>query len=114
MDEEKLSLVNILDGGAVEMFDRALQQVLENVNDINTTLKAREIHLKCTIQPTDDRTLIGVNVFCTTKLSGQEGIKFSADLRLDSRGRAYALERTSLQKQLPFNVSPITKAEGVN
>jgi len=111
-DPERLSLLNLIDGGAVEMFDRAMTAVLENINDINTTLKAREINMKVTVQPSDDRTLVVVNVQCIPKLQGQEGIKFTADLKLDSRGRAYAMERRSMQRSLPFsNVKHILGAE---
>lgn len=112
MEEEKLSLSNLIDGGAVEMFDRALQAALENINDINTTLKPREVNMKVVLQPSDDRTLVAVNVFCAPKLQGQEGVKFTADLKLDSRGRAYALERRSMQRPLPFsNVKGLTGGE---
>ncbi len=44
-NEEKISLVNLKEGAAIEMFDRAMQAVLENINDINTTLKPREVNL---------------------------------------------------------------------
>lgn len=109
-ETEKLSLSNLIDGGAIEMFDRALQAALENINDINATLKAREVNMKVILQPSDDRTLVAVNVFCAPKLQGQEGVKFTADLRLDSRGRAYAMERKSLQRPLPFsNVTELNK-----
>jgi hypothetical protein len=102
-ETEPLSLSNLIDGGAIEMFDRALQNALENINDINTNLKAREVNMKVVLQPSDDRTLVAVNVHCKPKLQGQEGVKFTADLRLDSRGRAYAMERRSRQNQLPFS-----------
>ncbi|MDX9788859.1 MAG: hypothetical protein RBT11_18935 [Desulfobacterales bacterium] len=109
-EAEKLSLINIIDGGAVEMFDRAMERVLENINDINTTLKPREIDLKVTFAPIDDRTLVVMNVQCVPKLQGQEGIKFTADLRIDSRGRAYAMERRSMQRPLPLlNVTELSK-----
>jgi hypothetical protein len=108
--DEKLSLTNLLDGGAIEMFDRAMTAVLENIGDINTTLKAREINMRVTVQPSDDRTLVAINVQCALKLQGQEAVKFTADLRIDSRGRAYALERRSMQRPLAFsNVTDLSK-----
>lgn len=102
-DKLKLSLTNIKGGGAVEMFDRALAKVLENINDINTTLKPREINLKVTFQPSDDRTLVAMSVACSPKLQGQEAEKLTADLKLDSRGRAFAMERSNNQRPLPFS-----------
>lgn len=102
MDEKTpLSLTNIKGGAAVEMFDIALQKVLENMNDINTTLKSREVNLKVTFTPSEDRTLFEITLDCTPKLAHQEGQRCTADLRLDSRGRAVAFERNK-QPHLPF------------
>jgi hypothetical protein len=54
-------------------------------------------------QLSDDRTLVAVSVTGTPKLQGQEGVKFTDDFRLDARGRAYAMERKSLQCPLLFS-----------
>jgi len=115
MDEDRkaLSLININGGAAVEMFDRALKKVFENINDINTTLKQREVNLKMVFAPSDDRTLVTIQMECTPKLCGQEPQKITADLTLDQRGRAIAFERQSPQLGLfPTNVSSMQKQGG--
>ena len=111
MEEERevLSLNNIRDGGAIEMFDRALSEVLRNINDINTTLKARKITLEVTFTPSEDRSLIAIDIACNPKLCGQESEKTTADFQLDQRGHAVAYERQSRQKTLPFTVTNVTE-----
>jgi hypothetical protein len=110
MDEnEKLSLVNLKGGAAVEMFDLALQRVLDNVADINMTGKPREIVLKVKIVPTDDRTLIGYEIEINSKLAGQAKQSGTADLRIDERGRHYGADRIQAQRDLGFKFSNVTK-----
>lgn len=107
-EREALSLANLKGGAAIEMFDRALAEVLTNINDINTTLKAREINLKVTLVPSEDRTLLGIRLECTRKLTGQEPEKVTADIRFDQRGRAVAYEREQKQRGLfPDNAIPL-------
>jgi len=110
MQEEKLSLVNIEDGAAIEMFDIALQKVLENINDINTTTDAREINLKIKLKPMDEnRSIIVYAITCPIKTCGQEPVKGTADLKI-KEGRLIAFGRSKTQNELPFsNVSQITK-----
>lgn len=56
---EKLSLVNLGGGAAVEMFDEALEKVLENILDPNTEAKTkRVITLKMTISPAENRGVL--------------------------------------------------------
>ena len=112
MTEEKLSLTNIEGGAAVEMFDLALQRILENIHDINTTVDAREITLKVKITPVgDDRSIIAYGILCNTKQSGQPPIKGMADLKVE-QGRLVAIGRRQKQTGIPFsNVKSIKKEE---
>lgn len=109
MDEQKetLSLVNLKDGAAVEMFDLALAETLANINDPNTSMKPRKIILEVTVAPADEhRTFIGYLIDCKKKLCGQEPEKGMADLRIE-KGRAVAYDRTPRQKTLFDNVTQI-------
>ena len=112
MPEEKLSLVNVEGGAAIEMFDNALQQVIENIHDPNTTMDAREISLKVTIKPMDEnRSIIVYGIKCPTKMSGQEPVKGIADLHVQE-GKLIAVGRKKNQINLQFgNVTPIGKSE---
>ena len=106
MNEEKLSLTNLEGGAAVEMFDIALQKVLENIHDINTSAGAREITLKVKVKPMDEnRSIIVYAITCPAKTCGQEPVKGVADLKIEG-GRLIATGRSQKQDNLPFsNVS---------
>ena len=110
MQEEKLSLVNLEGGAAVEMFDIALQKVIENIHDINTTADAREITLKVKVKPMDEhRAIIVFAITCPTKTCGQEPVKGVADIRIEG-GKLSAFGRVQKQSDIPFsNVASINQ-----
>lgn len=108
-NQDRLSLLTIKDGALVEQFNRALTQVVENLADINTTTKTREILLSVKITPNTDRTFLEIVGTIKAKLSGQEAIATTADLSFDDHGRAVAYRRRSRQQEIPFNV---TKMKG--
>ncbi len=107
--EEKLSLTNIKEGAAVEMFDLALEKVLANIQDINTTLAPREITLKVVLTPSEHRDYVNIVLSCPKKLAIQDSIKTTANLTLDSKGRAIAHERRT--RQLPLVAGNVSKLE---
>ena len=113
MGENKVSLTNLLEGAAVEMFDRQLSRVYNNIGDINTDLKTREITLKVKFTPSKDRSYMVINVECPpAKLSGQDMQETTADLRMDEKGRFFARERMPSQMGFGFkygNVEDIKK-----
>jgi len=110
MSDEKLSLVNLEGGAAVEMFDIVLQKVLENIHDINTTADAREITLKVKVKPMDEnRSIVVYTITCPAKTCGQEPVRGVADLKIEG-GRLIATGRPQKQDNLPFaNVASINK-----
>lgn len=70
MEQKSITLTTVGDGVAVEEFDHALLDVLNNVLDVNTDPKAkREIKLTFTFKPDDGRELVDVVVKCETKLA---------------------------------------------
>lgn len=110
MEEQKeaLTLDTMHQGAAMEMWQRALERVLVNINDINTTTKARKITLITKIQPSEDRSLMEITVEVKTGLAGQDAVKFAADLSIDTKGRPVAFNRKSRQLKLSFsNVSQL-------
>jgi hypothetical protein len=105
---EALTLESMHQGAAVEMWQRALAQVLANINDINTSSKARKLTLLTKFQPSEDRSLIEITLEVKTELAGQDSVKFAADLSLDEKGRPVAFNRKSRQLKLTFkNVSKL-------
>lgn len=64
-----LSLNNFAEGSAEELFAEALKDALKNMQDPNTDWKAkRQIVLKFTFVPDEERKMAGVSVQCQTKL----------------------------------------------
>ena len=111
MPEEKLSLVNIRGGAAVEMFDIALQKVLENIHDINTTEEAREITLKVKIKPVpENRSVVVYSIACPTKICGQAAVKGTAEINTDT-GHLVAIDRVPKQEGLFSNVEFISRGD---
>lgn len=74
--EQYVSLENLGEGAAVERFDHALSKVLENIQDLNTpAVQKREISLKMTIVPDEDRERGVVEIKVEAKLAGAKGLK---------------------------------------
>lgn len=71
MPEEPVTLVSLKGGAAVELFDRALEDVLKNIADVNTDPKAvRKISLDFVFKPGEERDTGAVLIRANTKLAG--------------------------------------------
>lgn len=103
-DRERLSLTTIQEGALIEQFDRALDLIVQNLADINTTIKAREIVLTVQFKPNEDRSFLEITGAVKSKAANQKEIKTTADLTYDDRGRSIAFNRVHKQMGLPFNV----------
>lgn len=69
-DLKTLNITNFAKGAAVELFERELGQVLENIDDVNTKGDfQREITLKFTIKPDADREEANLAVEAKSKLA---------------------------------------------
>lgn len=106
-NRERLSLSTIKGGALIEQFNRALNHVVDNLADVNTTTKPREILLSLKVTPNTDRTFLEISGVVKTKFAGQEAITTTADLAFTDRGRAVALNRRSRQQEIPFNLKKI-------
>lgn len=68
--EERISLVNLKDGAAVELFDFELQKALDNIMDPNTRAEAvREVMLKIKIKPDKERNFGPVEIHASSKMA---------------------------------------------
>jgi hypothetical protein len=65
---EKITLENICDGALKERFDRELGAVIRNIMDLNTADGKRDINIKVSITPTDDRMTYNAEVSVSSKL----------------------------------------------
>lgn len=88
--EEELSLQNLGDGAAIEMFNEELQSVLNNIVDPNTNPKqSREVILKVKITPDEDRQIGTVSVQCKPNLApAREFLTTCIIGRLGKKGEA--------------------------
>lgn len=69
-----VTLVTIADGAALELFHKALRDVLQNIDDPNTDAEARRsIVLQFNFTTDDERRMAPVEVKCSTKLAGIKG-----------------------------------------
>lgn len=98
--EEKMSLLNIGGGAAIELFDVELQRVLKNVVDPNTEpKKPREITLKVRLDPDEKRFLTNVEISCASKIAAMS--TFSTQVIIDREGsRVEAREIVPSQQKL--------------
>ena len=109
-DYDPLSLISLMEGAAVEMFDRQMARVCKNIGDVNTDLKPREITLKVQFTPSQDRSYVVIRIKCPpAKLSGQDDQQTAADLKIDNRGRFYAKERGNPQKEFDYKFSRVVE-----
>ena len=84
-------LTTIARGGIEPLFDRALQQVVDNVKDVNTDPKKSRrivITLKCTPYP--DRSGVQISASIETKLQSPDGVEGTIFIGKEGgRNRAY-------------------------
>ena len=100
-DTERVSLENLAHGAAIERFNLALSQVLENILDPNTDAKTkREVVLKVGIKPTEDRESGRVEVTTSTKLANYKAVETTIYIGTVG-GEAAAVEHNP--KQMRFD-----------
>lgn len=64
------SLITLNKGAAVELFDSALKEVLDNIADPNAEAEAvREIIIKVRMKPSESRESAAVSIECSSKLA---------------------------------------------
>ena len=94
----KLSTKNLLKLSEIEgagvVFERELEKVLVNIKNLNSDAKkVREINIKFTFKPIDDkREVILLGVSATSKLAPYEGVATNIYTDLDKEGNVFAAE----------------------
>jgi len=101
IEEEKVSLATLKGGAAIEVFDMALQRVLDNINDPNTKPSAtREVTLKVTIKPSEDRGSGAIAIACSSKLASIQEVGTVLYFGKDEMGDGAAFEFNARQPEL--------------
>ena len=74
-EEVEITLENLAEGGAVEIFNAELSKALENITDPNTDPKAtREVKLVVKIKPHENRRSAAVSVAASAKLAAVKDV----------------------------------------
>lgn len=69
--DERVSLVSIANGAALELFERELSSVLANIQDVNTAPRSkREITIRIAFKADESRERADVQVEVKSKLAG--------------------------------------------
>lgn len=62
MDQQKINITELDEGGAVSAMNEALEQLLENVLDLKTDpKKTRKVSLEVTVKPNEERNTLDVS-----------------------------------------------------
>ena len=76
MTTRPVTLAALADGAAEELWQAALERVLENIEDVNTDYRAkRGITLTFAFAADEERSLGDITITCATKLAGVKGVK---------------------------------------
>jgi hypothetical protein len=105
-DLNPINLGSIARGAAIELFDKAMLKVTENIADKSTdATAAREIVIKFKFKPDDDRRSASVVTTTTTKLAGCEEHVSKVYLGKDDQGNVLAFDSDPRQEVL-FQAQP--------
>jgi hypothetical protein len=102
MPEEPVTLLSLKGGAAVELFDRALEEVLRNIQDPNTEAEARrKIVLEFIFEPGKDRDVGSVFIKPSTRLAGAKPEATIVYIGRRAGGKLMAVENNP--RQLAFD-----------
>jgi hypothetical protein len=109
-EETPLDLETIAGGAAIERFNDAMLEVLDNIMDPNTGIMSRAVTLRVNFKPDETREFIQITIECGTKLAPAQTIGTNAYLGRDISGRAIAHEIK--KAQLPLIPDNVIKMKG--
>jgi len=101
-EEDVVSLGNIGEGAIIEKFDDEFQRVIKNISDPNTDLSTREVTLKCSIKPSDNREMCEIVISFKSKLGGVKSYKGMIFVGMDPERGYVAREPANRQMGLPL------------
>ena len=111
-NEVALSIINLANGAACEQFDYELGRVIKNIADPNTPAKKkREVVLKLTIVPDENRLIGAMEVSVDSKLAPPSALQTALVMGMEN-GKPVARELVPDQQPLfVTNVVPIKRDE---
>ena len=81
--KEVKSILEIDDGSIMKQVQAERKKVLNNIADVNTNTKPREISIKLTLKPDDKRKHIEMEAKVTSKIQPCHAIKTSMQLAIE-------------------------------
>lgn len=89
----EITLSTLANNAVEDLFKHELNNVLKNINDINTASGAtREITIKLKLKPNSDRDAADVDVQVTSKLAPIKGVGSSVNF-VNDKGKMTAYQR---------------------
>lgn len=118
MAEEIVTLASIGNGAALELFDKELQAIIANIADPNTSAKSkREISIKVTIQPDEDRGIGFATLEVKSKMASVKPV--SSTMYFGKKeGKLVAVQNNFAQPGIfddpneKSNIQPLTAVSG--
>lgn len=106
---KRLTLDNVANGAAIELFDKALGEVLDNIMDENRPAESkRTITLKIELRANRERNMGVITVECDTKLVPVQAAEATMYMRQE-KGKPAAYGHNIHQPSLfDSNVAPIS------
>lgn len=112
----KVELKNLVGGALQEKFNRAFEKVVENLQDSNTSFKAkRGITIKLSFEQNEARNDVSVSVDVSEKLAPEAGMKTSFAIGKDLKtGELFAEEYgKQIKGQMSINdYAPVQVLDG--
>jgi hypothetical protein len=106
-----VSLSNIANGHAVQIFDHNMRKVLENIKDPNTSAKAvRSITLKVDFMPYPDRNGSEVKISVSSRMAPVSSVNSTVFLGAGENG-LQAYSNDTRQQALPLSTEEEKKPE---
>lgn len=109
---EKVTLSNIGNGAAAELFNHELTRVLENISDPNTDAdQTRKITLEFVIKPSPDRNMGSIAIKCSAKTAGVKPA--AGSMYIVQKGNKTEGYRSDT-KQIGMELGILTSINGAN
>ena len=98
---QAITLANLANGGAEEVFQREQKKVLDNIADVNTDYKTpREITIKVKFLPNEKRDGAAMIVQATSRLAPPISASSALHLGRDAEGQRVALQNCAQQEDI--------------
>lgn len=95
------NLLNICEGAIPEVFDRELQEVLNNIADMNTSATvSREVILRVKISPSESRQSAALTFTCTSKIAPVKPVASTLLMFRDEEQVLHAYSRDIRQEEM--------------